>query len=60
MIRTALKLLLPVVAAALLDKHCRNRDLRRQRLDKKRDLQVWEGEGGNPVSPQQLSPLQAR
>jgi hypothetical protein len=59
MIRTLMKLLLPVVAAALLDNHCRRRDLRRQRLEKKRDLHVWEGEGGNPVSPQ-LSPSQAR
>jgi hypothetical protein len=59
MIRTLMKLLLPVVAAALLDKHCRNRELRRQRVEKKLDLQVWEGEGGNPVSPQ-LSPSQAR
>ena len=58
MIRTLMKLLLPVVAAAMLDRHCRNRDLRRQRLEKKRDLQVWEGEGGNPVSPQ-LSTSQA-
>ena len=52
MIRTLMKLLLPVVAASLLDRHCRTRDLRRQRLEKKRELQVWEGEGGNPVSPQ--------
>lgn len=59
MIRTLMKLLLPVVAAALLDNHCRRRDLRRQRLDKKRDLHIWEGEGGNPVSPQ-MSPSQAR
>jgi hypothetical protein len=59
MIRTLMKLLLPVVAAALLDNHCRRRDLRRQRLEKKRDLHVWEGEGGNPVSPQ-LSASQAR
>ena len=59
MIRTLMKLLLPVVAAALLDNHCRRRDLHRQRLEKKRDLHVWEGEGGNPVSPQ-LSPSQAR
>ena len=59
MIRTLMKRLLPVVAAALLDNHCRRRDLRRQRLDKKRDLHIWEGEGGNPVSPQ-MSPSQAR
>ncbi|GEM_PF-2255903 len=59
MIRTLMKLLLPVVAAALLDKHYRNRELRRQRLEKKVDVQVWEGEGGTPASPQ-LSPSQAR
>jgi hypothetical protein len=59
MIRTLMKLLLPVVAAALLDRHCRSRDLRRQRVEKKLDLQVWEGEGGNPASPR-LSLSQAR
>jgi hypothetical protein len=55
MIRTLMKLLLPMVAAALLDRHCRNRDLRRQRLEKKRELQVWEGEGGTPATPQMAS-----
>ena len=59
MIRTLMKLLLPVVAAALLDKHCRSRELRRQRVEKKPDLHVWEGEGGSPASPQ-LSPSQLR
>jgi hypothetical protein len=59
MIRTLMKLLLPVVAAAMLDKHYRKRELRRQRLEKKEDVQVWEGEGGTPASPQ-LSPSQAR
>ncbi len=59
MIRTLMKLLLPVVAAALLDNYCRSRELRRQRVEKKLDLQVWEGEGGNPPLPQ-LSPAQAR
>jgi hypothetical protein len=59
MIRTLMKLLLPVVAAAMLDNHCRRRDLRRQRIEKKHDLHVWEGEGGNPASPA-LSQAQAR
>jgi hypothetical protein len=59
MIRTLMKFLLPVVAAALLDNHCRRRELRRQRMENRQDLQVWEGEGGNPASPQ-LSPAQAR
>jgi hypothetical protein len=59
MIRTLVKFLLPVVAAALLDNHCRNREMRRKRLEQKRDLQVWEGEGGSPASPQ-LSASQAR
>lgn len=48
MFRTVLKLILPVVAAALLDNHCRRRELHRQRQERKLDLQVWEGEGGNP------------
>jgi len=51
MIRTLMKFLLPVVAAAMLDNHCKRRDLRRQRIEKKRDLQVWEGEGGSPATP---------
>jgi len=59
MIRTLMKLLLSVVAAALKEKNYRNRELRRQRLEKKVDVQVWEGEGGTPASPQ-LSPSQAR
>jgi hypothetical protein len=50
MFRTLMKLLLPVALAALLDHHCRRRDLRRQRLDRRHDLQVWEGEGGNPAA----------
>jgi hypothetical protein len=59
MIRTLMKFLLPMVAAALLDNHCRRRELRRQRIEKKQELQVWEGEGGNPASPP-LSSAQAR
>lgn len=49
MFRFLLRALVPVVAAALLDRYCIRRDARRIKHERKSEVARWEGEGGPPV-----------
>lgn len=52
MVRFLLKALIPVVAAALLDRYCIRRDARRTKRERKSEVARWEGEGGPPSEVQ--------
>lgn len=62
MARFLLKALIPVVAAALLDRYCILRDARRIKHERKSEIARWEGEGGPPADVQAatgVSPVSA-
>ena len=47
MMRTLVKLLIPLVAASLLDGYCERRQRRLQRSQRTQEVLRWEDEGGN-------------
>ena len=52
MVKFLLKALIPIVAAALLDRYCIRRDSRRMKRERRSEISSWEGEGGSPLEVQ--------